>query len=209
MICIYKITNPKAKIYIGQTVNFHVRKLNYLRCNCKNQIKLYNSISKYGIENHKIEIIIECEKKELNRLERYYQDLYLSTSQNGLNIRLTTTEDRSGTFSEASKLKMSLSKIGVKRSLDVCEAISKRMKETASKRDKSYYNNFKGKQASKEHKIKNSEAKKGNTFRIGSKHTIESKIKMSKSQTGSKKTQETKDKMRLSQIKAWEKRKCQ
>lgn len=208
MICIYKITNPKGKIYIGQTVNFHVRKLNYLRCNCKNQIKLYNSILKYGIDNHKIEVIIECEKDNLNSLERYYQDLYNSVNL-GLNIRLTKSTDRSGSFSEDAKKKMSLSKIGKKRSKEVCEAISKRMKLLASKRDKSYYINFKGKTASEKHRAKNSEAKKGNTFRRGSKHTEQAKIKMANSRLGRKATEETKHKMRISQIKAWEKRKCQ
>jgi len=127
----------------------------------------------------------------------------------GLNIRLTSCKDRSGSFSEESKQKMSLAKIGKKRSKDVCEAISKRMKLLASTRDASYYINFKGKKASDEHKTKNSEAKKGNTFRKGSKHTELSKLKMSNSRTGKKATEETKNKMRLSQIKSWEKRKCQ
>ena len=58
MVVIYKITNPKGKIYIGQTKNFKQRLSNYRSPN-KNCIgrKLFNSIKKYNWENHKIEVI--------------------------------------------------------------------------------------------------------------------------------------------------------
>lgn len=208
MICIYKITNPKGKVYIGQTINFHVRKLRYLRSNCKNQSKLYNSIIKYGIDNHTIEIILECEEEVLNKMERYYQELYDSVNS-GLNIRLTKSSDRSGAFSEEAKQKMSIAKIGKKRSIEVCKSISERMKELASKREPEYYKNFKPLTVHTiEHRSKNSLAKRGNTFRKGKTHTNESKKKMSESKKGSKATEETKNKMRISQIKAWEKRRC-
>jgi len=173
MICIYKITSPTGKIYIGQTVNFHKRKLNYLRVDCKNQTKLYNSILKYGIDNHKIEVIIECEKQELNRLERYYQDLY-NTKEIGLNIRLTKSNDRSGSFSELSKLKMSAAKVGKKRSEEVKKAISEKMKLVAKERSSEYYKEFSkaniGRKHSEEHRVKNSNAKKGNKFRSNHKN---------------------------------------
>jgi len=98
---IYKIISPTKRIYIGQTINLKVRVQNYKRHNCRKQIKLYNSFNKYGFDNHVIQIIHVCNEGELNNLERYYQDLYCSTSRYGLNIRLTKSKDRSGKFSTA------------------------------------------------------------------------------------------------------------
>jgi len=152
---------------------------------CKKQKKLYNSLLKHGIENHIFEIICECEIYELNDKERYYQDLYNSSNKFGLNIRLTKSNDRNGTFSEETKLKMSIAKIGKKRSPEVCKAISERMKITAANRSPDFYTNFnkcnKGRKHTDEHKNKNSMSKKGNTFRKGATQTEETKLKISNS----------------------------
>ena len=208
---IYKITSPKKRVYIGQTINFKDRLQVYKRLDCKKQKKLYNSFLKYGFDNHKIEVICYCSPLELNDLERYYQDLYCSNNKFGLNIRLTKSNDRSGTFSEETKKKMSLSKIGTKRSKDVSKAISIRMKKLASERDKEYYKNFsncnKGRKHTKSHIEKNSKAKKGNTFRLGAKHKESSKLKISEAKKGKKFSEETKEKMKISAINAWKKRK--
>src|ERR1700734_1082935 len=72
-ICgIYKITNPKGRIYIGQSVNIMDRLKHYRSENCKGQIRLFNSISKYGWDEHDFEIICQCNESELNNLEIYY-----------------------------------------------------------------------------------------------------------------------------------------
>jgi hypothetical protein len=91
MICIYKIKNPKDKIYIGQTKNLKQRLYNYNNPN-PNYIgrKLYNSIKKYGWENHKIEIIEEILNSEhlqnkLDEREIYYIKKYNSNKE-GLNL---------------------------------------------------------------------------------------------------------------------------
>jgi group I intron endonuclease len=92
MVVIYKITNPKGKIYIGQTKNFKQRLSNYRSPN-KNCIgrKLFNSIKKYNWENHKIEVIHTLElllnniQEELDNLEIYYIDLFNSVKE-GLNL---------------------------------------------------------------------------------------------------------------------------
>lgn len=166
---IYKITSSKNRVYIGQTVNVKVRFNQYKRLDCKKQQKLYNSLLKYGIEKHIFEIICECCIDELNDKERYYQDLYNSTNKFGLNIRLTKSNDRNGTFSDETKLKMSIAKIGKKRSPEVCKAISERMKEVSKKRKPDYYRNLLkaniGRKHTEEHKEKNSNAKKGNKFK--------------------------------------------
>jgi len=71
---IYKITSPTGKIYIGQTRNIHIRKNCYARLDCKKQKLLYNSLFKYGWNNHKFEVIYRtvCDEEELNRLEIFY-----------------------------------------------------------------------------------------------------------------------------------------
>jgi len=95
--------------------------------------------------------------------------LYSSTNRHGLNIRLTKTKDRSGNFSADSIKKMSIAKIGKKRSPEVCKAISERMKEIAKHRSKDYYINFSkaniGRKHTDDHREKNSNSKKGNKFR--------------------------------------------
>jgi len=88
-ICgIYKITNPKSKIYIGQAKDCNKRKNHYQVGHCEKQIKLFNSIKKYGWENHKFEIIKRCNKDKLNDLEIYYIKLYNSfNTHQGLNLK--------------------------------------------------------------------------------------------------------------------------
>jgi group I intron endonuclease len=100
MIGIYKITSPSKKVYIGQSVNIERRFLDYRKSLKKQQIKLFNSIKKYGYENHTFEVVEECEIKDLNDRERYWQDFYNVISANGLNCRLTKTNDKSGNLSK-------------------------------------------------------------------------------------------------------------
>jgi group I intron endonuclease len=99
MIGIYKITSPSKKVYIGQSVNIKRRFLDYKKSLKKQQIKLFNSIKKYGYENHIFEIIEECPTELLNERERYWQDFF-DCVENGLNCRLTKTNDKSGKLSK-------------------------------------------------------------------------------------------------------------
>jgi group I intron endonuclease len=110
---IYKITNPKGKIYIGQTTDLVRRKSNYKRLNCKSQTYLYNSIKKYGWENHVLEIIEECSIENLGKQEKYWK-LYYNSIQEGLNIRFD--EERGGNLSKETCKKISKAKKGVKYS---------------------------------------------------------------------------------------------
>lgn len=111
MIGIYKITSPNNKVYIGQSIDIERRFKKY-KNNCRTQIKLKRSFNKYGVESHKFEVIEECEISELNNRERYWQEYY-DVLNNGLNCRLTETNDKSGKLSEETKLKLSKSKIGI------------------------------------------------------------------------------------------------
>ena len=117
MIGIYKIISPNKNIYIGQSINIEKRFSDYKKLNnCKKQTALYRSFLKYGVEKHLFEIICECKISELNHKERYYQDLYSAIGKNGLNCRLTASNDRSGKLSEETKQKLSNSKKGKKKS---------------------------------------------------------------------------------------------
>jgi hypothetical protein len=58
---IYKITSPTDKVYIGKTTNLKLRVNYYRRLKCKKQPLLFNSLSKYGFDNHKFEVIYEGE----------------------------------------------------------------------------------------------------------------------------------------------------
>ena len=107
MIGIYKITSPSGKVYIGQSVDIEKRIKKY-KCiyNSRGQIALNNSFKKYGYENHKFEVVEECDITILNERERYWQDYY-NVLKKGLNSKLTTSKDKSGKLSEATKAKMS------------------------------------------------------------------------------------------------------
>lgn len=88
MVGIYKITNPKGKIYIGQSVDINERRKRYEKAKCKSQTKLYSSIIKHGWNKHRFEIVSFCSQNDLNELEIYYSNLYNShCNKYGLNIR--------------------------------------------------------------------------------------------------------------------------
>jgi len=88
MIGIYKITNPEGKIYVGQSKDIEKRKHDYRLLRNKNQIKIHRSIVKYGWENHKFEIITECDQCELNDLEEFYiKELKAISRVKGLNLK--------------------------------------------------------------------------------------------------------------------------
>jgi group I intron endonuclease len=102
MIGIYKITSPKGRVYIGQSVDVEKREVDYMHLrNCKAQTKLYRSLVKYGVFNHIFEIVEQCTITQLNERERYWQDFY-NVLEEGLNCRLTTTRSKSGKVSEES-----------------------------------------------------------------------------------------------------------
>ena len=142
MIGIYKITNPKGKIYIGQSINIEKRIKHYYNLTCKAQPILFNSLKKYGIRNHKLEILEECVESDLNKRERYYQEFFDSV-ENGLNCRYTETLEKSGKLSVETKEKMS---------------------KAQKKRFENKEHHSKGAKRSKESKKKMSEKAKGRVF---------------------------------------------
>ena len=104
---IYKITSPSGKIYIGEAINLKERCSFYLNPNrVKKQRAIYNSLIKYSVEQHGIEIIEFCEVNKLLERERHWQEFYNSVND-GLNCYLTKTNEKKKVLSEETKKLMS------------------------------------------------------------------------------------------------------
>jgi group I intron endonuclease len=89
MVGIYKIINPKGKIYIGQSIDIERRFSEYKRLYCSQSKKLFYSLSKYGFDKHTFEIIEECDRDLLNVREEFYI-LKFNSHIDGLNIKLSS-----------------------------------------------------------------------------------------------------------------------
>jgi group I intron endonuclease len=108
IICgIYKITNPSGKIYIGEAVDIHRRWRHYKGLHCKRQPPIYNSLLKYGVENHLFEIAEECLVDELKCRERYWQEYYDVLSEKGLNCQYTECGELKQVHTQETKDKIS------------------------------------------------------------------------------------------------------
>ena len=177
MIGIYKIINPKGKVYIGQTIDYDRRLKHYKLLKCKEQPRVYNSLVKYGVESHKFQLIKECSKDQLTQWERHFQEIYNSVSKNGLNCILVATDDFSGGHSEESKKKISKALKGRKANQNAIDAVIKYNKQRILTDE--------------------SRIKLGNGNR-GKKQSDEWKQKLTIAKTGSKRTNETKQKMKVS-----------
>jgi group I intron endonuclease len=133
---IYKITSPTGKVYIGEAKNLKTRCEFYLTPNrIKKQRAIYNSLIKYSVENHKIEILEFCEPEKLMIRERFWQEHFNSVID-GLNCHLTSTDSKKKVLSEETKKIM-------------------------SEKSKGYNNHFYGKKHTEESKLKISNRSKG------------------------------------------------
>jgi group I intron endonuclease len=94
IICVYKITSPSGKIYIGSSVNYKRRLTQYKGMGAKTQTILYNSFLKHGFDNHIFEIIELCTKENLLEREYYYGSLYEVLGEKGLNCKLPKFGDK-------------------------------------------------------------------------------------------------------------------
>ena len=101
---IYKITSPSNRIYIGQSTQIDYRWNQYKYCN--NTYNNYNplinrSFLKYGWENHKFEIIEECDINILDEREIFWIKKY---KNDGFN--LTNHTDGGDTYYYEDKIKL-------------------------------------------------------------------------------------------------------
>jgi len=120
MIGIYKIMNPKGRVYIGQSTDIQGRWRHYKKCGCKGQPKLHASFLKYAVDSHTFEVLEECSLEELNERERFWQE-HFKVLDEGLNLRYTPLHFRAGRLSEETKAKISKTLTGRKIPREVVE----------------------------------------------------------------------------------------
>ena len=108
MAYVYKITSPTNKVYIGSTKakNITTRWNRYFKHDCKTQTKLFRSFLKYGVKNHKFEIIWEGDESIMLEKEREFGELY-NVLKKGLNLCLPKLGEKYGGKSETTKKRMS------------------------------------------------------------------------------------------------------
>jgi group I intron endonuclease len=117
MIGVYMITNPKGRVYVGQSKDIENRFKQYRYNHFKKQPRLYNSIQKHGYEAHNFQVICECKEDELNNKERYYQEKYNVLGAKGLNCELVSSNNAPKRLSEESKRKISVKNKGTKNGM--------------------------------------------------------------------------------------------
>jgi len=78
IVGIYKITNPKGNVYIGKSKNILSRYYKYFHLKCHKQQKIYNSLKKYGPENHVFDIIEECDVTLLIEREIHHKTQFIN-----------------------------------------------------------------------------------------------------------------------------------
>jgi group I intron endonuclease len=174
MIGIYKITNPKGRIYIGQSIDIYLRFKYYKYLKCKSQKKMYNSLLKYGFDNHKFDVLEECSVELLNERERYYQEFF-DCVEKGLNCAYTKTTDKSGKHSKQTIENIKKSLIGVvkKKRKPLTEyqklKLSERQKKRYAVKENHPRFNIKHSEETKL-KISNTKKERGQNYLFGGKH---------------------------------------
>lgn len=209
MIGIYKITNTiNNKCYIGQSVDverrMNVHKINLLNNKHGNE-HMQNSFNKYGIDNFKFELLIECSREKLDELEIKYIKEYNSTNRD-LGYNISSGGSNGNNFAGKSKeemiefsSKVSNSLINLYKNPNERLRVSMQTKAGMSNPDVkakiSGDNNSMRRKGghSEESKKKISDATKGcNNGFYGKKHSKEALDKISKSRKGKKLSEEAK-----------------
>ncbi len=127
---IYKITNPKNKVYIGKATNLVRRKNAYKGLFCNKQPKIYNSLKKYGWGNHIFEIIELCSIEYLIDKEIFYKTEFINNNSWEMALFINIKDGSGNLFTEETKQKISLAKKGHKCYTDEWRGkISKSLKE--------------------------------------------------------------------------------
>ena len=180
-IGVYKITNPKNRVYVGSSIDINRRFRTYKKMNCKQQTKLVRSLKKYGSENHKFEILELCEVGELYNRENYYCVKFNVLGKNGLNCKIPFSDDCKTMISEETRLKLSNSRKGMvfsdehKKNLRISKVGYIPSKETLLKLH----------QGAKNNRVFTDEyRKKLSQGRIGYKMSAQSRLKLSSSKKG-------------------------
>lgn len=204
--CIYKLTSPSGKSYIGQTINFNKRMLCYRGVKCCDQLLIYRAIKKYGWKSFTVDILTENAKVEyLDMYEMAFIRFYDTFGENGYNLTSGGGGTRGIHLTEARKIQISnISKLmwanKTREELlqwsTMCSKNNKG-KILSDETRKLISIGHIGKKHSDETKTKLSELNKGYRNRFyGKHHSIETKEKL-KSYTGRIPTDEARKNMRL------------
>jgi group I intron endonuclease len=187
--CIYMITSPSGKSYIGQTCNYKKRMREhskpYSGCTA-----IKDSVNKYGWESftHRI-ILSDLTLSQANKYEEFYIKEHNTLVPNGYNLKLGGDNHA---MSDDVKRKIGDKNRGVKRTPAQIEANRLRKlgvfnsDETNAKISKA----LKGKPKSEEHKEKTRQS------HIGMKATDEAKLNMRLAQLGRKVSDDTRGKLK-------------
>lgn len=153
---IYKITNPRGQVYVGQSINIERRFKEYKRLAKRSAgRKLLNSLKVFGVENHTFEIIEECTNELLHNREHYWK-VFFNTVEKGLNCDYF--DQGGGPRCQEIRDKISKATLGKPKS----EAHKANMRKPKSEEHKKNISLAK-QQITDETKRKISEAKKGKT----------------------------------------------
>lgn len=168
---IYKITNPKGKIYIGQTTRpVEERWAEYAKpSQTKNQKLIHRSIGKYGYENHRFKIVYKF--NDLSRIDdfenffiKFFNSFHYKNVEYGLNLsEFANTPMRGRKHTKESKEKMRIASTGRVKSPEELEKM--RINST-------------GRKMSDDAKLKISNFHKGNKWAQGRKMSESTKQKL-------------------------------
>jgi group I intron endonuclease len=206
--CIYKITSPSGKIYIGCSKDIENRFYSYRLLDCKKQKRLFHSLNKYGFDNHifeilkiinskgltEVELIELLKKEEIEYIKKY--NSFIDDNINGLNL---TKGGELGQLSKESRIKIGNAHRGkktpdwLKEKLRLANTGRKHTEEAKDLIRKSSLNR------TAESRLKISEYHKGNKHNLGKKASAEARQNMSNAHKGIIHTEESKAKMRLAQ----------
>lgn len=212
---IYKITSPTNKIYIGQSNNIESRFIDYKYLDCKNQPKVYNSLKKYGSNNHQFNVIHELPEDISQEVMNNYEILYMTQYREcGIELMNIKEGGSRGKHSKETRSKISNALKGKPLSDEHKQKLSDAKKgnknRLGSKLSESHIEKMRqshlGKPLSDEHKKKMSDSLKNrkhseetlnkiSNANKGKKRSEESKLKMSLAKIGKKLSEETKKKM--------------
>ncbi len=107
MIGIYRISNPKGNVYIGQSWSIESRWAVYKSLGCKDQPRIFNSLNKYGFDNHKFEVINELPKDITQNILDEYEVFYISAYKSaGIDLMNLTFGGSCGKHLEETKEKI-------------------------------------------------------------------------------------------------------
>lgn len=219
---IYKITNPKARVYIGITSNFYSRMSCYKSQDKRlsRQTLIYNSMRKYGYDGHTIEVIdtFTSDLSFSNGREMFWVRSYMSNKnkypdQNGLNLTDGGDGTRGYKPTPEMREKNRQSKLGKKQSPETIKKRTGWMK--GAKRNFTHYTPEFRKMMGDRNRLyrhtddakrKIAEASKGNKYAVGYKMSAEQIEHRSSLLIGRKKPQEVKDKTSATKVEKYGKR---